>query len=370
MIRTLKLKGYRGFDSYELDGLTRINLLVGKNNCGKTSLLESINLLVSGGDPIVLEQSASRRGEINLLADSDLTVRRDNTLDISHLFLGHSLSPGVSFLLSSENNNESVSVEILDMEELNVDAQRDLFEDEMDSTQTLCLEISRNERDKYPLIPVNDDGSVVIPRYSRSRQRWQKDSPVTPSVQFLAPDSLYPGSMREMWDKVLVEGRESDVIAAMKILDQDIESIHFLTGHYPRMFSDKTGVVVGFRHDTRRLPLGSHGDGMRRLLALSLSLIRTTNGVLLIDEIDTGLHWSIMKEMWRLIVNTACMTNVQVFATTHSYDCIKGFASLVESCPEFAQEISIQKIDRSLEQAVNLDAEKIQIAVGQDIEVR
>ena len=370
MIRTLKLNGYRGFDSYELDGLTRINLLVGKNNCGKTSLLEAINFLVSGGDPFVLEQSALRRGEVNLSDESDAPYQRNNALDISHLFRGHSLSPGTSFLLSSENNNESVSVKILDIEGINDESQQNLFEDEIDSTPTLCFKITRNESEELPLIPVNDDGSLDSRRYFRTRQRWQKNIPVTPSVQFLAPDSLFPGSMREMWDKVLVEGRESDVITAMKILDPDIESIHFLTGRYSPMYSDKTGVVVGFRQDSQRVPLGSHGDGMRRLLALSLSLIRTRNGVLLIDEIDSGLHWTIMKEMWRLIVNTACQTNVQVFATTHSYDCIKGFASLVESCPEIAQEISIQKIDRLLDQSVNLDAEKIQIAVGQDIEVR
>ena len=118
------------------------------------------------------------------------------------------------------------------------------------------------------------------------------------------------------------------------------------------------------------MPLGSHGDGMRRLLALSLSLIKTTNGILLIDEIDTGLHWTTMEEMWRLIVNTARKSNVQVFTTTHSYDCIRGLASLVESSTELASEISVQKVDRSLARAVTLDAENIRIAVAQDIEVR
>ena len=57
---------------------------------------------------------------------------------------------------------------------------------------------------------------------------------------------------------------------------------------------------------------------MRRLLALSLSLIRTEQGILLVDEIDTGLHWTVMEEMWRLVVETARRSSVQVFATTHS----------------------------------------------------
>ena len=72
-----------------------------------------------------------------------------------------------------------------------------------------------------------------------------------------------------------------------------------------------------------------------------------------------------MEETWRLIVTAAQRSNVQVFATTHSYDCIRGFAALVESLPELASEVSIQKIDRLLTRAVSLDAAKISIAVAQ-----
>ena len=109
---------------------------------------------------------------------------------------------------------------------------------------------------------------------------------------------------------------------------------------------------------------------MRRLLALSLSLVRTGDGFLLIDEIDTGLHFSVMEEMWRLVVNTALESNVQVFATTHSYDCVHGLAALLESTPELASQVSVQKIESSLAEAVGLDADQIRVAARQDIEVR
>ena len=109
---------------------------------------------------------------------------------------------------------------------------------------------------------------------------------------------------------------------------------------------------------------------MRRLLALSLSLIRTEQGILLVDEIDTGLHWTVMEEMWRLVVETARRSSVQVFATTHSYDCIRGLASLVESRPDLAGDVSIQKIERSLKEAVRFDAKDIRAAVEQNVELR
>ena len=109
---------------------------------------------------------------------------------------------------------------------------------------------------------------------------------------------------------------------------------------------------------------------MRRLLALSLALIQAANGVLLIDEIDTGLHWTVMEDMWRLVIDTARKSSVQVFATTHSQDCIRGLASLVESRSDLASEVCVHKIERLLDKAVRFDANDVQAAVDRNIEVR
>ncbi len=109
---------------------------------------------------------------------------------------------------------------------------------------------------------------------------------------------------------------------------------------------------------------------MRRLLALSLSLSDCTDSMLLVDEIDTGLHWTIMEDLWRLVIGAAQGRNVQVFATTHSYDCVKGLASLLESEPGLAGEVSLQKLERRLEEAVALDGQELASAIDLDIEIR
>ncbi len=102
MLGTLKLDNFRGFDAYELTDLTRVNLLVGKNNCGKTSILEAIHLLVSGGDPLVLVRMANRQGEVS---DTDAASGRGWEPDISHFFSGHRVTPGMGFRLSSGDGN-------------------------------------------------------------------------------------------------------------------------------------------------------------------------------------------------------------------------------------------------------------------------
>lgn len=109
---------------------------------------------------------------------------------------------------------------------------------------------------------------------------------------------------------------------------------------------------------------------MRRMLSLALALIQARGGLLLVDEIDTGLHYSIMSDMWRLVVETAQRSDVQVFATTHNSDCVRGLAWLCDNDPSLAKEVSVQKIEPTLEESVAFGAGELIVAVDQEIEVR
>ncbi len=152
----------------------------------------------------------------------------------------------------------------------------------------------------------------------------------------------------------------------MRLLLPNIDSIHFLGGN--RTTGGK--ILVGSRGAGRRFPIASFGDGLRRLLAFRLALAGAKNGFLLIDEIDSGLHWTVMDDVWRLLVQVAERLNVQVFATTHSYDCIRGLSTLIRARRELAGQVAIHKLDRSLPQAVTLQGARIPVAVEQEIEVR
>ncbi len=370
MIHALNLDGFRGFESFKVPNLKRVNLLVGMNNCGKSSILEAVDFLTSKGNPVVLVRPLQRRGEKNLADPESLPV-------IEHLFFEHPvLRPGTKLRISAEKNVEPLTVEIVKLEDFV--EQGSLFDSDMTSSifdigddpiPSLGLRIKRGTSFEFPIMPISDDGSVSLQFPVRIRRMLSEFYSANPPSMFLTPESLYPHSMSEMWDRAIADSRESEVVDAMKILRADIESIHFLTRKVSRTTMD--GVLLGFKDaGRRRLPLGSFGEGMRRLLALSLALVKTSGGYLLIDEIDTGLHFSIMEKMWSLVINTAQKSNIQVFATTHSYDCINGLASFVEAQPDLASEVSIQKIDSSLTKAVSLDSEQIQLAVRQNIETR
>ncbi|MEL7011141.1 MAG: AAA family ATPase [Cyanobacteria bacterium J06648_1] len=113
------------------------------------------------------------------------------------------------------------------------------------------------------------------------------------------------------------------------------------------------------------------GEGMYRILAMAMSLVTSENGVLLVDEIETGLHYEAQTDMWRLILETAKELNVQVFATTHSWDCIAAYQEALSQ----VEDKSIGKLFRldskyGKLRAVEYDADDLDIAVRKGIEVR
>lgn len=358
MIRDLELTNYRSFESYELVDLAPVNLLVGKNNSGKTSILEAIHFLASGGDPSVLQQVASRRGEINVHHLPDKGRRR--APDVSHLFCGHRFGPGSEFVITSDGGRNAVRMTVEDDPKDFHSHQQSLFGDEMEDAKLLAVRIKGL---KSIVFPATDDGSLHL------TSQVARTSGLDASARFVTAAPSGVDSMRRMWDAVVLEAREAEVVDAMKFIEQDLTSIHFLSTR-AYLFGDVGDVVLGFQPGTRRVPIGSHGEGTRRLLALALSLTQLSGGVLLIDEIDTGLHWTVLEDMWKLVIDGATRAGIQIFATTHSFDCIRGLAALAASRPDLASNVSVQKVERTLDRAVRFDTADVKRAVDGDIELR
>lgn len=93
-------------------------------------------------------------------------------------------------------------------------------------------------------------------------------------------------------------------------------------------------------------------------------------GVVFIDEIDTGLHYSRLADMWRMVIRTAKDLDVQVFATTHSNDCIRGLADAVREEEDFVDEVAIFRIDRRTDEAIRYSGSELDVIVNHEIEVR
>ena len=360
MIGELKLLGYRGFGCYRLGGLRRVNLLVGKNNSGKTSVLEAAHLLAAGDLPDALSRHIeARRGKM-----PRRRLTGYNVIDILPVFTHHNISPGS--LVDIQSQDAGVQFKVESMTKFPrpsfYDILQSIGEDQSVELPEFTVTISRfSQNDSIGMFALSESGLLFVPVGVR-----ENALDIACKTQLLTSASLYPADLQVLWDNALRQSRENETVRVLQTIQPDIGSIYFLSG-------SKTGapeILVGSAQNGSRVPLDSFGEGMRRLLALSLSLNDCADGLLFVDEIDTGLHWTVMEDLWRLVISAARDGNVQVFATTHSYDCVKGLASLLEREPELEEEVSLQKLERRLDEAVAFRGEQIPIAIDHNIELR
>ncbi len=354
MLNKVDIKNYRGFPSYGMTGLTQVNLLVGKNNSGKTALLEAIQFLVSGGDPFVLYDIATRRGEFLMSRSS----RR--MIDPSHLFHGHQLTQDKVVSIQGDNGHKPVHIKIVPTKPKQIESDDPTDAQPRYSAAKLIIEggISTEREDRQ--FRMTRDGGLDFETLPRIRRIDIFQRPEGPMVRFIGPDSLDVPQLAQMYDEVKIKRLGPEIEAALRILDNNVDAVDFLTGVTDYAYrGSRAGAIVLLKDHKLPIPLGSMGDGMRRILALSSSLACTTDGALLADEIDTGLHYTIMQDMWRMIVKRAKASNVQVFATTHSWDCIEGLSKLCQEESDILNSVSIHKIDRTIGHSIAFNGDSL-----------
>ncbi len=375
MYSSIRINGYRGLDSFRMERLGRVNLLVGTNNSGKTSILECIELLRSAGNPHVLSSIIGRRGEWGYANEGDARVTlgpATESLDVSHLFANHELRGTIRIEadhkgVAGAGWNDKVTIHVKDvsrsdLDELNPDYDEWGAEVEHDEPRLVLHVKWANAEENYRAF-VSDRGFLL---WLRRPMRPRPGS--TQAVQIVRTSGMSASDVARMFDQVVLTENEEGVTQALRILDPDIERIATVTGDRRRVSSDAPGgVFLKLAGAADRVPIGSMGDGMWRMLGLALSLANARRGVLLVDEIDTGLHYTVMEDMWRMISEQAAALSVQVFATTHSRDCYESLGAAVESD---VGDVTIQRIDRSREKAVSITNQAIVAAAERNVEVR
>ena len=128
--------------------------------------------------------------------------------------------------------------------------------------------------------------------------------------------------------------------------------------------------MVKLKDQFDRVPLKSLGDGAIRLFSVALTLTNVKDGILLIDEAENGIHHSVQPDFWRMVLRMARENNTQVLATTHSWDCVRGFAKAAIN-DEDAEGI-LFRLERDDEDVwtVFYSEEELKVAAEQGIEVR
>jgi len=352
MLKDLTIKNYRPFRRFTLDSIARVNLIVGPNNCGKSSLLEAIYLLAGEGLPLHLLNILNNRGEFVSEIFSS-RARSSGGYQMEHIFYKHQLKAGHDINIRS-SLEKPISLTISCQEN----------QDSNDEIGALVLAIEYIQPDMDPVrqtLHIQEDGLYPSRRRYFSRPSFRKQRNRLITTSYLGYDEL-----AALWDNITLTPREDKVVEALQILDPNVKRLSFTSRQ-----TSNTGVLLKLKGEDKPIPLGSVGDGMRRVLTLAASLVSVEDGTLLVDEIDTGLYYGTLVDVWRLILETSAKQNAQVFVTTHSWDCVKSFQEALSEAPDDDLGLLIRLDSQDdIIQATSYSRDELEIAMRDDIEVR
>ena len=380
-LSNLRIKGFFGLEDLSIPSLGRVTLLVGRNSIGKTTVLDAVKILAARGRPAIVEQILRRREELAVGLDEDQDPVAIS--DVSALFFGRGRAQ--ESMISIGPENDALTFQYCDRKNLSSNQQK-LF-DELpfysEADPQLLVGVFRGKERLMPWAPVIDDpvgvreGQHLLygPRHWRQFQRRfdSDDWPHEIKCQSLGPGLLDNATIAGLWDRVALTKNEQLVNESLSlILGRSVERVAVTGNGQGRTFRGfrQPRVVVKLSDQSGPVPLKSLGDGVTRVCGVALALTNSQNGYLLIDEVENGIHRSVQKEFWRMVLQTAHENNAQVIATTHSRDCVDGLAMAS------AELKHIKAILVRLEQregrvnAVQYSEDELTTAAEQGIEVR
>ena len=178
-------------------------------------------------------------------------------------------------------------------------------------------------------------------------------------------------TLGKLWDGIALTAREPYLAEALQILDENITAVAMIGDPSSSYRPSRRAMVQSDEFPSRRVPLRSFGDGMNRLFSIVLALLNVdAGGILLVDEFENGMHHTIQVDAWNMVFRLAQKLNVQVLATTHSFDCVAAFAQVAAAAKEIdGVMVRVDRFDDMM-RVVEYTEQDLQVAARQRIEVR
>ena len=305
---SLVIKNFRGIDELTIPRLGRVTLLAGKNGVGKTTVLDAVRIWAAGGNDAVIDEVLMNRGDFYTenrqdtggstnryapardIGSGDDREKRTNLIaDSASLFTNRQLWPKVDILIGTTTGANTLRLEHRLADQNWITSERFAFG--------------------------KKSGTEMVP------------PPRPVACNNMGPDGPTDEMIELYWNGIALTSHEDRALEALNLTTGGtverialVDSTAKVGQPYRRRFMAK---VTG---RDQPVPIRTLGDGAMRAFAVALSLAKSTNGFLLIDEAENGIHHSIQAKFWNMVLQTAERNNVQVIATTHSWDCVVGFA--------------------------------------------
>lgn len=344
MFERIIIERFRGIRYACIENFGRVNLFFGKNNCGKSSLLESLFLASGLSNPLLPFQINLMRGYGKFqLNDMRLDFYNLDTAHPIHIQLenGETRDLSISFF---EQSSDTVSIQPDAASSLSNVAEGNYglkFDFKVNGVP-YASQLRFNPKD------TNDVTRVLDNNYSEALR-----------CTYLSPKYDFNASIQGL-KNVQQNKDEHFIVEGLKLIEPRITDF---------IFTDNEMLVdVGLG---KRIPVNMMGDGARKIVSLLTAIYDCKDGALLVDEISNGFHYSVMCDLWKVLINAAVRNNTQLFVTTHDIDSIRGLRDAAKG--EYSNLVTAFKLLRTSDdelKAYHYSLESLDYSINQEIEVR
>ena len=352
--KNLKIDNFRGINHLEIDDFSRVNVFLGQNSSGKSTILECLLLTMGMSNP-----------DLPQIINTIRARNYSNFADLSYMFrnLNIRVKPEMSAeLFDGTSRNLKLSMTYVFDEKSHADFQQN-GQIPTSETKTFLNTLKMEFEVEAAQVKSNYECSVTANQQGFvTNKKLAEDYLEKNSVAFL-PADLAGGNPTDALVELAKQKKKDLILELLKKFDSRITAIEIL------------GILayVGLEGIDQLLTVNMMGDGLRRYLNIVAAAANPKNNIILIDEIDNGLHYSAYKKLWEAIFTLAMETNKQVFVTTHSKETLHKLNEMLEEHPDYQQAFRLYTIANTLKkghQAYKYTFEGLQGACENDVEIR
>ena len=352
---SLVIKNFRGIDELTIPRLGRVTLLAGKNGVGKTTVLDAVRVWSDRGLNHVADQVLYERGD-SFAAHNDR--HKKYIVDRKALFT-HRLNALDSVIsIGATHDADTLQLRLISPDKLPSafpDQPNWPISSPMDVLGSVRLETRfKNLEPRIEGIPYSfdDDATAVV-------------------CNILGPNGPTDETVEQFWSEVALTSHEDRALDALNLItDAEVERVAALGPPIGNGITQPRRMMAKVTGRDYQVPLRTLGDGATRTYAVALALAKSSGGFLLLDEAENGIHHSVQAKFWEMVLKTAQRNNVQVLATTHSWDCVTGFAQAANELEDVeGLLVRIERVPIGL-RAITYDESRLENIAKHGIEVR
>ena len=333
MLKNIRIKNYKLFKDFTLKELPRILLLGGKNNCGKTSVLESVFLPLDCANPAMFMNHLTWRG---------LETFSNNAESLfAPAYHNFNLNQPIVFEYTINTSQKKLEYKFLPPTHADF-----IIHDKGNGIQ-----IPKNRPEAL--------GGVKISFFSEGKNTHQVFLKHTPTgleltgkrqqllkhgegIKAVFVSSSMPVGAKDNYARVYSDldrtNNADGIINALQILEPKLKSLRLIQlGNKPILYGD---IGIG-----KKIPMALMGQGIDNLISILLGISDAKNGIALIDEMENGFYHSVLPDIWKVIATYAKTCNTQIIATTHSRELINGAIQGIP--PELQNDFKYMRIERN-----------------------